>query len=371
MVLAPYSLLLIHKKDDSNCKQISQHLKKWGFEVIPAADGNEALSCIRSRTVDLVVIDSEISDANGIDILTLLRRHYDSKHLPVIMLMSRLGAQEKVSVLESGANDFIAKPALMPVLLARIKTQLSLKRAEEALRESEQRYALAASVANDGLWDWDLIANKVSYSPRWKSMLGWEAHEISNDPNEWFHRIHPDDHDRITAAIAAHINGQSLQFEDEYRMLHRDGNYLWMHCRGAAVRDASGKAFRMIGCQTDLTRGKVVDTLTGLPNRVLFMDRLGRSFERARRPKDKTLALIFIDLDDFKLINDRHGHLIGDQLLVSIAGRLESIVRSSDSVVRLERYHTVARLGGDEFTILLEDISSAEDAIKVAQRIAK
>jgi diguanylate cyclase (GGDEF)-like protein/PAS domain S-box-containing protein len=258
---------------------------------------------------------------------------------------------------------------IFPVVLARIQTQLSRKHAEEALRESEERYALAARGVNDGLWDWDLIANKAYFSPRWKSMLGWEEHEISDGPDEWFCRIHPDDVDRVRADIAAHLEEQTAHYEDEYRVLHRDGNYLWTLGRGLAVRDSNGKAYRMAGSQTDITRGKVVDVLTGLPNRVLFMDRLSRLFEQARRWKDKSFALIFLDLDSFKLINDSLGHMIGDQLLVAIAGRLEATVRASDSIARLGRNHTIARLGGDEFTILLEEISSALDATRVAERI--
>jgi diguanylate cyclase (GGDEF)-like protein/PAS domain S-box-containing protein len=208
------------------------------------------------------------------------------------------------------------------------------------------------------------------FSPRWKSMIGWEEHEISDSPDEWFRRIHPDDVDRVRADIAAHLDEQTPHYEDEYRVLHRDGNYLWMLGRGLAMRDQNGKAYRMAGSQTDITRGKVVDVLTGLPNRVLFMDRLSRSFERARRRNDKTFALIFLDLDSFKLINDSLGHLIGDQMLVAIADRLEGTIRSGDSIARMGRNHTIARLGGDEFTILLEEITGAYDAMKVAERIA-
>jgi len=137
------------------------------------------------------------------------------------------------------------------------------------------------------------------------------------------------------------------------------------------VRDEAGKVHRMAGSQTDITRGKVVDVLTGLPNRVLFMDRLGRSFARASRHEGKTLALIFLDLDSFKLINDSLGHLLGDQVLVAIAARLESTVRSGDSVARFSRNNTIARIGGDEFTIMLEETRGALDATRIAERILK
>jgi diguanylate cyclase (GGDEF)-like protein/PAS domain S-box-containing protein len=370
MIQEPDSLLIVND-GAANRDLMLQRLSKRGFNISRADNGRRAIEWIASHRVDLVLLDIEMPDMNGLEVLQILRKKYNSAQLPVIMVTNKAGNDDIGLALAAGANDYVAKPIDFPVVLTRIQTQLSRKHAEEALRESEERYALAARGANDGLWDWDLIANKAYFSPRWKSMLGWEEHEIGDNPEEWFRMIHPDDVDRVRTDMAAHLEEQTTHYEDEYRVLHRDGNYLWMLGRGLAVRDSNGKAYRMAGSQTDITRGKVVDVLTGLPNRVLFMDRLSRLFERARRCKDKSFALIFLDLDSFKLINDSLGHMIGDQLLVAIAGRLETTVRSSDSIARLGCNHTIARLGGDEFTILLEEISSALDATSVAERIAK
>jgi diguanylate cyclase (GGDEF)-like protein/PAS domain S-box-containing protein len=368
MIQEPDSLLVVND-DAENRDLMLQRLSKRGFNISRADNGRSAIEWIASHRVDLVLLDIEMPDMNGLEVLQILRKKYNSAQLPVIMVTNKAGSDDIGLALAAGANDYVSKPIDFPVVLTRIQTQLSRKHAEEALRESEERYALAARGANDGLWDWALHANKAYFSARWKSMIGWEEHEISDSPEEWFRRIHPDDVDRVRADIEAHLEEQTTHYEDEYRVLHRDGNYLWMLGRGLAVRDSNGKAYRIAGSQTDITRGKVVDVLTGLPNRVLFMDRLSRLFERARRCKDKSFALIFLDLDGFKLINDSLGHMIGDQLLVAIAGRLEATVRASDSIVRLGRNHTIARLGGDEFTILLEEISSAVDATRVAERI--
>ncbi len=362
--------LLVVDDDTMNRDLMLRRLSKHGYDAHLADNGKCALEWIGSHPVDLVLLDIEMPDMNGLEVLKTLRQTYSQAQLPIIMVTGKSGSDDIVAALAAGASDYVTKPIDFPVVLARIQTQLSRKHAEEALRESEERYALAARGANDGLWDWDVIADKMYFSPRWKSMLGWEEQDISNDPNEWFTRIHPDDAERVRADLSAHLEDATPHYEDEYRMLHRDGNYLWMLGRGLAVRSGNGKAYRMAGSQTDITRGKVVDVLTGLPNRVLFMDRLSRSFERAKRQKDRTLALIFLDLDSFKLINDSLGHLIGDQLLVGIAARIESTLRSSDSVARFARSHTVSRLGGDEFTILLEDISGLVDATRVADRIA-
>jgi diguanylate cyclase (GGDEF)-like protein/PAS domain S-box-containing protein len=246
------------------------------------------------------------------------------------------------------------------------------KDAERALRESEERYALAAIGANDGLWDWDLKANEIYYSRRWKEMLGYSDPEIGDSPDEWFSRIHRADVEGARTALAAHLDGQAGHFESEHRMLCKDGTFRWMLSRGVAVRDASGTSYRMAGSQTDVTNRKVAeerllheaihDPLTGLPNRALFMDLLSRSVARGLRRRDYLFAVLFLDVDRFKVINDSLGHVVGDQLLVAIAGRLLECVRPGD---------TVARLGGDEFTVLLEDISDESDATRVAERIHK
>ena len=362
--------LLVVDDDAQICDLMIRRLTREGFHVSAVENGESALNWIEENPVDLILLDIEMPGTSGLDVLSMLREKYDRIQLPIIMLTGKTSSEHVVEALNTGANDYITKPMDFAVVLARIQTQLSRKHAEEALRESEERYALAAVGANDGLWDWHFRTNRIYFSPRWKSMLGYEADEIGEKPDEWFRRIHPDDVNRVHAEIAAHLEELTPHFEGEYRIQHKDGNYLWMLGRGIAVRNGKGKAYRMAGSQTDITRGKVVDVLTGLPNRVLFMDRLGRCFARAQRSQNKSFALIFLDLDSFKLINDSLGHLIGDQMLVAIAGRLEATVRACDSISRFGRNHTIARLGGDEFTILLDDISSQEEAASIAERIA-
>jgi diguanylate cyclase (GGDEF)-like protein/PAS domain S-box-containing protein len=243
------------------------------------------------------------------------------------------------------------------------------QRIEAALRESEERYALAASGANDGLWDWNLRTNEAFFSPRWKSMLGYEEDEISTNPNEWFHRVHPEDIERVKREMIDHRKGQTSHFRSEHRLRQKDNTYCWMLVRGLAVRDETGDVYRIAGSQTDISIRKAAeekllynalhDELTGLANRVLFMDRLDRTLTLSKQ-KQKPFAVLFLDLDRFKVINDSLGHLAGDQLLITTAERLKRCLRSRD---------TCARLGGDEFAILLEEVQDQANAIAIVERI--
>ena len=365
------SRLLIVDDNEMNRDMLARRLARKGYVIGLAESAKELLQRVKEDGIDLLLLDIEMPEVSGLDALKALRESYSSIELPIIMVTAKNQSDDIVKALEMGANDYLTKPIDFPVALARIGTQLSHKKAQEALRESEERYALAARGANDGLWDWNLVTSAVYFSPRWKAMLGFREHEIEDRLEEWLGRIHDADRERVKEEIAAHQRGLTPHFENEHRILHKDGGFRWMLSRGLAVHDATGKALRMAGSQTDITERKVSDPLTGLPNRLLFIDRLGRLIKHSKRRKDHLFAVLFLDLDGFKMINDSLGHLAGDQLLVGVATRLEKCLRSSDTVARLGETFTVARLGGDEFTILLDDIKEVADANRAAERLMK
>jgi len=262
-----------------------------------------------------------------------------------------------VQLLSDVVMDESGRPVAIVTLCEDITDR---KTAEEALRRSEERYALAVRGTNDGIWDWDLLAEQVYYSPRWKAILGLEDADVGDSPAEWLGRVHPDDQARVRTKLADHREGRAPLFEDEHRVKHKDGVYRWVLSRGFAVRDAAGRAYRMAGAQTDVTDRRAYDSLTGLPNRALFLERVGYASARARRRSEHRFALLFIDLDGFKAVNDSLGHAAGDQVLVGVSRRLEACVRPGD---------VVARLGGDEYGVLLERIDQAAGAVEVAARI--
>lgn len=263
-------------------------------------------------------------------------------------------------------ND-LRNSRLEHALFAARQELVKRERVEAALRSEEERYRLVAHGTNDGWWDWDLETNQLYFSPRWKRMIGYADEEIGNDSDEWFGRVHADDVDALQDRIGFHVRRGSGTFRAEYRIQQKDGAYRWMACRGVTVPDETGKITRLAGSQTDITEHKrneerlerqaFHDELTGLVNRAVFIERLAVALQRRREEREYRFAVLFLDLDRFKVINDSLGHLAGDQLLKLVASRLDT---------KLYPVNTVARLGGDEFAILIDGLKNAREAVEIA-----
>ncbi|HXG58413.1 MAG TPA: EAL domain-containing protein [Thermoanaerobaculia bacterium] len=343
--------------------------RRTRFEIEWISSFDRAVEAIRRNGFDVCLVDYRLGESDGLELLRRAREWGCRK--PIIVMTGHGDSEIDVAAMRAGAADYLVKGQVDSQVLERsIRYSLEQARTLAALRESEERYALSARGANDGLWVWDLDRDHVYYSPRWKSMLGYEEGDIGSSPAEWFSRVHPDDAELLQTAIGMHRDGLTPHLEMEHRMQCSDGSYRWVLTRGIAVRDADGTPSRIAGSQTDITERKLAverlthdafhDALTQLPNRALFMDRLGRALEVARRHPRSGYSVLVLDLDRFKVINDSLGHTFGDHLLVAVAERLREVVRSSD---------TVARLGGDEFAVLLNDVRDATDALRMAQRI--
>lgn len=244
-----------------------------------------------------------------------------------------------------------------------------LNQALEKFRASEQRFALAALGSHDGLWDWNLETSTVHFSPRWKEILGYADRDIPNTLEAWYGLVVAEDLSPLKQALEAHFAGGTASFNHEYRMKHRDGSLRWVLTRGAAIRNMEGAPLRIAGSQTDITAQKSTelslrhdamhDALTGLPNRATFRLKVAEAMHR-RDTAHEGFAILFLDLDGFKAVNDTLGHNVGDQLLIGIARRMEGVVRPGD---------VVGRLGGDEFVVLLNKVTSKASVDRVAERI--
>jgi diguanylate cyclase (GGDEF)-like protein/PAS domain S-box-containing protein len=304
-------------------------------------------------------------------------------HVPIVSHGKSLGVlsmvnhssqkpfKEKDEVLLTSLAGYAAIALENAALYHRAQQEIAeRKRFENALRDSEERYALAMRGSNDGLWDWDLSTNQIYFSPRWKAIIGFAENEFEDDPQEWFSRIHPDDIDKFHLDIEAHLSGTTTHFENEHRILHKNGEFRWVSSRGLAVWDRNKQANRIAGSLTDISDRKFseqkllqyafYDKLTGLPNRALFVDHLGLAIERAKRRSDYNYAVLFLDLDTFKDVNDSLGHMFGDELLVNVGRMLQNRMRATD---------TVARFGGDEFVILLDDIREKDNVTQISDWI--
>jgi diguanylate cyclase (GGDEF)-like protein/PAS domain S-box-containing protein len=281
-------------------------------------------------------------------------------------------------VIEVEASNYLADPDLGGIVLnvrditEKLEVEKALRLERDRAQKGEERYMLAVQGANDGIWDWDIKSDIFYTSPRWKAMLGFSEDEIGNQINEWFSRVHSTDLEHLKIELSDHLKGDSPHLEFEHRVLHKDGGWRWMLARGLAVRDTQGVAYRIAGSLSDITARKLAeerltfnamhDSLTGLPNRALLFDRLELAIRRFKRDPQATFALLFLDLDRFKVVNDSLGHIYGDKLLVAFSKLLQQLLRATD---------TVSRLGGDEFVLLLEDSCGLDDAIQIAERILK
>jgi len=357
--------------DDATVRLLAREsLEDEGFEVGEAADGVEALAAFQALSPDLVLLDLMMPRMDGYATCKALRQFPDGEHVPVLILTGLTDMESIDRAYKVGATDFATKPVNWLLLRHRVQYVLRSGHVLRALRQSEERYALASRGANDGLWDWDLQTDQLYFSPRWKSMLGYREEDIGNRREDWLKRVHPQDLNRVKSELQAHVSGLTTHLESEHRILAADGNYRWVQCRGVAVRDETGKPYRMAGSQTDISQRKQAearlvrdalhDSLTGLPNRALFLDYMKRTLERARRRSDYVFAVVFIDIDHFKAINDSHGHLLGDKLLLEIGRRIRSSLRSGD---------LLARFAGDEFMVLLNDVRHVKQVTEVVERI--
>ena len=238
----------------------------------------------------------------------------------------------------------------------------------KALEDSEARFARALRGANDGIWDWHVDQDRLYVSERWASMLDLSRDSIGESSASWFGRVHPDDLPEFRQAIDAHIKGQTPSVHHEYRIRQNNGGYIWVLVRGVAEVTTAGQ-LRMAGSQSDISARKDAeqrlnhaahhDPLTGLANRMRLDEQMQKTFMK-RRKGGAHEALLFIDLDRFKLINDSLGHNVGDRVLVEVAQRLRDALRPSDQLFRF---------GGDEFIVLLHELSCERDAEQISQRI--
>jgi PAS domain S-box-containing protein len=262
----PLQALIVEDSED-DALLILRELKRGGFEPLysQVQTAEDMENALRKHLWDVVLSDHHLPRFSAPAALAILKR--STLDIPFIIVSGSIGEDAAVSILKAGAHDYVPKSSLARLVPA-IRRELreaanrrSRAAAEEALRVSEERYALAVRGAHDGIWDWNLETDHVYFSPRWQSILGLGEGEVGDTLANWFARVHPEDLPRLKRDLEDHASARSQHLENEHRLAHRNGNWLWMLVRGLAVRSESGRPVRMAGSLTDITARKQLDRM--------------------------------------------------------------------------------------------------------------
>lgn len=405
---AAQQMILIVDDFPDNLRVLSSTLTEQGYQVRCAKNGSMALRGVQATLPDLILLDINMPDMDGYEVCQKLKASPCTRDIPVIFISALDDVLDKVKAFDVGGIDYIPKPFQLEEVLVRVKSQLALqaakkeiyklnaaleeriqqrtvqleaanqklqlevverKLAEQLLKESEEKLESILNSLEEVVWSISASTGELLYlNPAAQKVYNRPVSEFFDNPNLWLEVVYPEDRQLVETSYQNLLEqGNS---ETEYRILRPDGEVRWVSIRGHVSYDKNGIAMRIDGIIDDITQRKQVeeqlihdalhDALTGLPNRTLFMERVELALQRAKQCKKYLFAILFIDLDRFKLVNDSLGHAVGNRLLIAIAHLLKQCLRPRD---------TIARLGGDEFTILLDELNDITDATSIAEQI--
>ena len=368
----PLRVLFVEDSED-DMLLLLEELRRGGYGVEYSRVDTEVhmSEALDQGSWDIVIADYSMPGFSGLRALEVLQGHADD--LPFIIVSGNIGEDTAVKAMKAGAHDYLIKgklARLVPAVERELREAAGRRehrRAEVALKNSEELFRQLAGNIPEVFWITDAALKQLKYvSPAFATVWGRSPDSIYADLATWVEAVHPGDHARVSAGRRKAPYGD---YDEEFRILWPDGTLRWVHERAFPVRESTGAVHRIAGITVDITERKRVeerltylahyDHLSGLPNRVLFQDRLEQSLAQSQRETWVT-AVMFIDLDRFKVINDTLGHSAGDKLVLAVARRLSHLVRSGD---------TVSRLGGDEFALILQNLSKGQDAAIVAQKV--
>ena len=362
---------------------VQDYLEEAGFTVSEAADGEAGHRELTLHGFDIVLLDVVMPRMDGFALCETIRSTAGTEHLPVLMMTGNDDVSSVSRAFETGATDFITKPLNPDLLVHRVRYMLRAKRTADLLRKRERSLAYAERIARIGNWELDPASGELACSEALNELIGFG--EPIESRRELLSRVHPEDRSALETALRRTVE-ESVRTHSEFRVLRAGGDPLIVEQDAEPIADQSGRIVKVLAALRDVTSQREAerrirdlahyDPVTGLPNRLLLAEQLKQSIDAAVRHR-RTLAVLFIDLDHFKRINDTWGHPVGDEVLREVAQRIRSCLRAEDIASRGEpavdgaedARHTVARLGGDEFVVVLREIRAAEDAALVARRI--
>ncbi len=373
-------LALVIDDDDSLRLMLRAKLEQDGMRVEEARDAAEGLVAFDRHHPDIVLLDVVMPGMDGFEACRALRARNSGQRTPILMLTSLDDVDSVDRAYRAGATDFLPKPIHWPMFGHRIRYILRMSGAVNELAASQARLAKSQSVARLGSWEWEAASDQFHHSSAIHEIAGVEAGLFPATIREALSLVHPADQARVREA-AAHWLQPGSPTAIEFRLLRHDGTSRAVLCQTERECDEAGRLVRLHGIVQDITDRKqsearirrlaYFDAVTGLPNRAWLLERLDGSIESARR-QGKAMAVLFLDIDHFKRINDTLGHGAGDATLKMVARRIERAVRRDDVVGRVgaeDEAVSIARLGGDEFCILLGSLGAGREASLVAKRL--
>ena len=361
----------------SDVDLLQRHLARYAPHVhveavFSAQEVLARLPPVVEQSPDVLLLDFKLPGMNALDVMHEVR-HARGLALPIIVITGHGDETSAAQTLKLGATDYLVKQEdllhRLPVAIENAWYRAQLERERGALRESEERFRQMAESIGDVFWLGDTARRRALYlSPAFERIFCMPVAAVYADARAWVAHVHEDDR----AALSAHMDStEAVDFEIGFRVCPPGHETRFVQMRVYVVRDGEGRLVRRAGVIQDVTERKAQeariehlayhDSLTGLPNRAMLMDRLGQALSQAQR-LDQQVAVLFIDLDRFKIVNDSLGHPVGDQLLQEIARRLRASLRDND---------TVARVGGDEFQVVVGNVAGASDAARIAEKLMR
>ena len=344
------------------------------FDFQLASSGLQGLALAEAAPPDLILLDVMMPVVDGFETCRRFKANPKLGSIPIIFLTALSDLETEVSGLALGAADYITKPINVGLVRQRVRNLLQLTSLARELKASEERLRLVMEATGEGIWDWQIPSGLIVHNAAWPLMLGLDESLLTHPMDDFINRVHAQDLPAVQQAIQRCL-AEGADYVSEHRLRFKDSHYIWVLDRGRVVeRSADGSPLRMVGSMKNIDERKrseaeihrlaFYDALTSLPNRRLLIDRLQLTIAKKRRSQALG-ALMFLDMDRFKLLNDTHGHAMGDALLIQVATRLQTCLRAGD---------TVARLGGDEFVVLLDELTAEPDvalqkALDVANKI--
>lgn len=375
-------LVLVVDDDIAGLLMASEALASDGFEVIEAEDGQEAVEQFAQHRPDVIIMDVVMPRMDGFESCALIRQSEGGQHVPILMITGLEDVDSIQRAYEVGATDFVTKPINFFLLPYRVRYMMRAKKTADALRESQVRLDNAQRIAKLGHWEWIFEEDIFHWSTESLKLLNL------NSPGDKEHKlkcflncIHDDDRKSVLSALErAKTDSGHLQIafrtnsnhEDDIRIVHVEAETSNTGHMVGTVQDITERT----NAEDQIHKLAYYDLVTGLPNRAHLYDMITLTLRQARQSQTK-FALLFLDLDHFKQVNDTLGHNAGDMLLRTVSSRLQDAIRRSDSVSRgsdgseSAPNETIARLGGDEFVVLLNSIDRVEDAAFAARRICQ